>query len=91
MIAPRRDPVYLSQDVSASGIRKVIELLVKHQMANHWSGMGSVHNKAPGILDLSLQHLGTIDDYQLPAWIAIRNYLEPVRQALGSGNGGMLR
>jgi hypothetical protein len=79
MISPRKDPVFLSAGISPSAFRQVIDLLVNHRAANRWVGMGSSHNKAPGIQDLTLQHLGRIDDYHLPLWAALRNYLEPVR------------
>lgn len=81
MISPGKAPVFLSPSVTSSDFRRTIDLLVHHRMANRWGGAGSVHNKAPGILDLTLQHLGRIDDYHLDVWAYLRKYLEPVRRA----------
>lgn len=41
MIAPQRDPVFLSAEVTPMRFRQVIDLLVHHRMANHWGWMGS--------------------------------------------------
>lgn len=81
LISPGKAPVFLSPGITSSDFRRTIDLLVHHRMANPWGGAGSVHNKAPGILDLTLQHLGRIDDYHLDVWAYLRKYLEPVRRA----------
>ena len=81
MIAPRQDPIFLSAEITPMRFRQMIDLLIHHQMVNRWIGMGSSHNKAPGLLDTSLQHLGKIEDYHLPVWAVLSKYLEPARRA----------
>lgn len=79
MIAPGKEAVFLSSSISPSGFTQTIELLARHRMANGWIGWGSVYNKAPGIMDVNLRHLGRIDDYHLTVWATLRKYLVPIR------------
>jgi hypothetical protein len=64
---------------SQASILERIKTLVAHDRNSPWIGMGSIHNKASGILDLSLRHLGSIDDHQLPLWILLNRKLASVR------------
>lgn len=80
MIAPGQEPVFLSSSITT--FRRLLDLLVSHRMASHWGGMGSVHNKAPGLLDSTMQHLGTIEGHQGDAWVALRQYLESARRVV---------
>ncbi|MDC0716238.1 hypothetical protein [Nannocystis bainbridge] len=78
MKAPGMDAVFLSREVDPLRFEAIIDFLVSHRMANRWEGMGSAHNKAAGIQDVSMQHLGRLDSHHQPPWEALRKYLEPL-------------